>query len=98
MAMFPLMVKSRWGHQSKRDFTKKARKQGQKANKVPATSKMFHLAFYNKITKANETISWRNFYFDDDIEAYNNMYSYIKNTNDKDNQTSNEKNKGMKLL
>ena len=43
--------------------------------------KMFHLAFYNKITKANETISWRNFYFDDDIEAYNNMYSYIKNTN-----------------
>ena len=45
MAMFPLMVKSRWGHQSKRDFTKKARKQGQKANKVPATTKMFHLAF-----------------------------------------------------
>lgn len=44
VAVFPFMAESCWGHQSKGNFTKKVRKQGQKANKVPVTAKMVHLA------------------------------------------------------
>lgn len=44
MAVFPFMAESFWGHQSKREFTKKVRKQLQKANTVPVTAKIAHLA------------------------------------------------------
>lgn len=43
--------------------------------------KMFQLSFYNKITNKKECISWEKFYFEDDKKSYNNMYTYIKNTN-----------------
>lgn len=42
MAVSPFMAESCWGHQSKKDFTKKVRKERQKANVVPVTAKIVH--------------------------------------------------------
>lgn len=44
--LFPFVAESCWGHQSKRGFTKKVGKQRQKANTIPVTSKIVHLALY----------------------------------------------------
>lgn len=46
MAVFPFVPESCWGHRSKRGFTKKVGKQRQKANTIPVTSKIVHLALY----------------------------------------------------
>lgn len=44
MAASPLMAESCWGHQSKKEFTKKVRKERQKANVVLVTAKRVRLA------------------------------------------------------
>lgn len=52
-------AESCWGHQSKRDFTKKVGKQCQKANTVPVTAKIVHLALCVALLLCNGAISMR---------------------------------------
>lgn len=52
-------AESCWGHQSKSNFTKKFREQCQKANTVPVTAKIVHLALCVALLLCNGAISMR---------------------------------------